>query len=128
MIFPTQYAMKMKTEVVDFFVKPAVLLAKMESMSGHVGATKAIIHTPHSRPHFFCLGINMTISTPVMATRSNAAIVINREFLMRGTTRPTKMIPKRMTVFVGINIKTVSGAPKPKSSMMIGPNLGMISV
>jgi hypothetical protein len=120
--------MKMKTEVVDFFVKPAVLLAKMESMSGHVGATNAIIHTPHNRPHFFCLGINMTISTPVMAIRSSVAIAINREFLILGTTKLTRMIPKSMTVFVGINIKTVSGAPKPKSSMMIGPNLRMTLV
>jgi hypothetical protein len=52
--FPTQYPTKMKVDVVDFLVNPAVLLAKSESISGEAGANEVTIQNPASRTSFLC--------------------------------------------------------------------------
>jgi hypothetical protein len=99
--------MKRMQEVVDFFVKPAVLLAKIESMSGHDGATKAINHNPLRRANFFSCGSNTIMKHPAMAMRSRKAMTRRREFGSRGVAKETITTPRSIHAWVGMIIRTV---------------------
>lgn len=121
-MLPAQYPINRIADVVDFFVNPAVLLAKTESIRGQDGPMKAMNQIPASRIFLlFCEGI-IIIKHPTIAKRSRRAMMRRRDLFTRGVIQETARIEKRITAFVGIIIRTVCEGLKPNPSMIIAPN------
>jgi hypothetical protein len=65
---------------VDFFVKPAMLLAARDNINGNAGATAVTSQKPASRDIFSSGGRSFTMSIPVIATRKIQTSMIRRDF------------------------------------------------
>lgn len=101
--FPAQYARKIMAITVDFFVKPATLLAANDSMRGNAGALAVTSQNPASRDSFSCWGKSLTIRIPASARRKIKTRLIRRDLRI-----VELRTAERMTV---VNWKTGAGSP-----------------
>jgi hypothetical protein len=65
---------------VDFFVKPAMLLAASDSINGNAGETAMTSQNPASRDNLSADGRSLTMRIPAIAMRKIKTRLIRRDF------------------------------------------------
>jgi hypothetical protein len=78
--FPAQYPKNIMAITVDFFVKPAILLAASDSINGNAGETAITSQNPASRGNLSVDGRSFTIRIPAIAIKKISTRLIRRDF------------------------------------------------